>query len=72
MGHHFMGHHFCVIVVLPELDDEGWTSDDFVRDMPVDYTLLVENLLDPGMPSCARITAETIAPHCASSLTMQA
>lgn len=34
--------------VLPELDREGWTSDDFVRDMPVDYTLLVENLLDPG------------------------
>lgn len=22
-------------------------SDDFVRDMPVDYTLLVENLVDP-------------------------
>ncbi|KAL0031373.1 hypothetical protein WJX79_007208 [Trebouxia sp. C0005] len=35
------------IPVLPELDKEGWTSDDFVRDMPVDYTLLVENLLDP-------------------------
>lgn len=35
------------IPVLPELDEEGWTSDDFVRDMPVDYTLLVENLLDP-------------------------
>ncbi len=35
--------------VLPELDKENWTSDDFVRDMPVDYTLLVENLLDPGL-----------------------
>ncbi|DBA95205.1 TPA: hypothetical protein ACH3X3_013107 [Trebouxia sp. C0006] len=35
------------IPVLPELDEENWTSDDFVRDMPVDYTLLVENLLDP-------------------------
>ena len=34
--------------MLPELDQEGWTTDDFVRDMPVDYTLLVENLLDPG------------------------
>lgn len=40
----------CVMcAVLPELDLEGWTSDDFVRDMPVDYTLLVENLLDPGV-----------------------
>ena len=38
-----------MIAVLPELDREGWTSDDFVRDMPVDYTLLVENLLDPGL-----------------------
>ena len=38
--------------VLPELDEEGWTSDDFVRDMPVDYTLLVENLLDPGWLLC--------------------
>ena len=37
-----------VYAVLPELDQEGWTSDDFVRDMPVDYTLLLENLLDPG------------------------
>lgn len=37
-----------MFAVLPELDQEGWTSDDFVRDMPVDYTLLVENLLDPG------------------------
>ncbi|KAK9804097.1 hypothetical protein WJX73_007161 [Symbiochloris irregularis] len=35
------------IVGLPELDREGWVSDDFVRDMPVDYTLLVENLVDP-------------------------
>ena len=34
--------------MLPELDKEGWTTDDFVRDMPVDYTLLIENLLDPG------------------------
>ena len=34
--------------MLPELDEEGWTTDDFVRDMPVDYTLLIENLLDPG------------------------
>ena len=38
--------------VLPELDEENWTSDDFVRDMPVDYTLLVENLLDPGWLLC--------------------
>jgi len=31
-----------VSAVLPELDEENWTSDDFVRDMPVDYTLLVD------------------------------
>lgn len=41
-----------MLAVLPELDQEGWTSDDFVRDMPVDYTLLVENLLDPGLSLC--------------------
>ena len=35
------------MTALPELDEPGWTSDDFVRDMPVDYTLLVENLADP-------------------------
>ena len=33
--------------VLPELDGPGWTSDDFVRDMPVDFTLLLENVADP-------------------------
>ena len=43
--------------VLPELDEEGWTSDDFVRDMPVDYTLLVENLLDPGQTLHASLSS---------------
>lgn len=34
--------------MLPELDDlKGWTSDDFVRDFDIDYTLLLENLADP-------------------------
>ncbi|KAK9814291.1 hypothetical protein WJX72_003521 [[Myrmecia] bisecta] len=32
---------------LPELDLEGWTSDDFIRDMPVDFSLLIENVADP-------------------------
>jgi hypothetical protein len=32
---------------LPELDQPGWTSDDFVRDFPIDFTLLLENLSDP-------------------------
>ena len=36
-----------VAAVLPQLDEPGWTSDDFVRDMPVDFTLLLENLADP-------------------------
>jgi phenylpropionate dioxygenase-like ring-hydroxylating dioxygenase large terminal subunit len=33
--------------VLPEMEGEGWTSDDFVRDFDVDYTLIMENLMDP-------------------------
>ena len=37
----------CGAAVLPQLDEPGWTSDDFVRDMPVDFTLLLENLADP-------------------------
>ena len=32
---------------LPELNREGWTSDDYVRDFPIDYSLLMENLMDP-------------------------
>lgn len=32
---------------LPELDEEGWTSDDFIRDFPVDFTLVLENVADP-------------------------
>lgn len=38
---------FCAGI--PELDQEGWTTDDFVRDFPVDYSLLLENLTDPGV-----------------------
>ena len=32
---------------LPELDEPGWTSDDFIRDFPVDFTLVLENVADP-------------------------
>ena len=32
---------------IEELDMPGWTCNDFVRDFPVDYTLLLENLMDP-------------------------
>ena len=32
---------------LPELDEPGWTSDDFIRDFPVDFTLVLENVGDP-------------------------
>ncbi|CAL5227269.1 g10200 [Coccomyxa viridis] len=35
------------IVGLPELDEPGWTSDDFIRDFPVDFTLVLENVADP-------------------------
>lgn len=43
--------------VLPEMDQPGWTSDDFVRDMPVDFTLLLENLADPDHGVFAHQTA---------------
>ena len=52
----------AVSAVLPELDEEGWTSDDFVRDMPVDYTLLVENLLDPG--ACCSASSDPVCVCC--------
>jgi phenylpropionate dioxygenase-like ring-hydroxylating dioxygenase large terminal subunit len=32
---------------VPELDRDGWITNDFVRDFDVDYTLLLENLHDP-------------------------
>ena len=32
---------------MPELDEPGWTSDDFIRDFPVDFTLVLENVADP-------------------------
>ena len=35
------------VVGLPELDEPGWTSDDFIRDFPVDFTLVLENVGDP-------------------------
>ncbi|CAK0757071.1 hypothetical protein CVIRNUC_002509 [Coccomyxa viridis] len=35
------------IIGLPELDEPGWTSDDFIRDFPVDFTLVLENVADP-------------------------
>jgi hypothetical protein len=37
----------CLHAVLPEMEGGGWTSDDFVRDFNVDYTLIMENLMDP-------------------------
>ena len=36
-----------VLAGLPELDEPGWTSDDFIRDFPVDFTLVLENVADP-------------------------
>jgi len=30
-----------------ELDREGWVANDFIRDFHIDYTLLLENLMDP-------------------------
>lgn len=48
---------FVARAVLPELDAPGWTSDDFVRDMPVDFTLLLENLSDPDHGLFAHQTA---------------
>ncbi|KAK9838314.1 hypothetical protein WJX81_004064 [Elliptochloris bilobata] len=47
----------AAIAVLPELDEPGWTSDDFVRDMPVDFTLLLENVADPDHGVFAHQTA---------------
>jgi hypothetical protein len=32
---------------VPELERDGWITNDFVRDFDVDYTLLLENLHDP-------------------------
>jgi len=39
------------------MDQPGWTSDNFVRDMPVDFTLLLENLADPDHGVFAHQTA---------------
>lgn len=48
--------HCCMFAGLPELDEPGWTSDDFIRDFPVDFTLVLENVGDPdhGMLPAAR------------------
>jgi len=35
------------IPTLPQLDQGGWVADDYVRDFPLDYTLLAENVMDP-------------------------
>ena len=43
-----MSQAYCLrIAGLPELDEPGWTSDDFIRDFPVDFTLVLENVADP-------------------------
>ncbi len=39
--------HGCLHAGLPELDQPAWTSDDFIRDFPVDFTLVLENVADP-------------------------
>ena len=34
---------------VPELDQEGWVYEqDYMRDLPYDYTTLVENIIDPS------------------------
>ena len=34
---------------VPELDDESWMYEqDYMRDLPYDYTTLVENIIDPS------------------------
>ena len=34
---------------MPELDQEGWIYEqDYMRDLPYDYTTLVENIIDPS------------------------
>lgn len=42
-----MSNAFAFAAGLPEMEGPGWTSDDFVRDFDVDYTLVMENLMDP-------------------------
>ena len=35
--------------LVPELDQEGWIYEqDYMRDLPYDYTTLVENIIDPS------------------------
>ena len=33
---------------IPELDMEGYKSTVAIRDFPIDWTVLTENILDPG------------------------
>ena len=34
---------------VPELDRDGWIYEqDYMRDLPYDYTTLVENIIDPS------------------------
>lgn len=35
------------IPTVPYLDQKGWIADDYVRDFPLDFSVLAENLTDP-------------------------
>ncbi len=48
---------------VPELDREGWTGNDFVRDFHIDYTLLLENLVDPDHGLYAHQVRRPISAH---------
>lgn len=36
------------IILHPEIEDPAYTSPSIARDIPVDYSLIIENLLDPS------------------------
>ena len=37
------------VPAVPELDEDGWIYEqDYMRDLPYDYTTLVENIIDPS------------------------
>ena len=37
---------------IPEMDMEGYKSTRAIRDFPIDWTVLTENILDPGKSVC--------------------
>lgn len=52
--------------LLPCVGQPGWGTTDFVRDFDVDYTVLLENLLDPDHGFYAHQTT-SFEPYCASA-----